>query len=131
MRRRYSDDGENHHTVGAKILEACGRGLLIATAGLVLGAMLGTSHLASVGAWTLGLAAAAGAGLTIGAAIVHNMGCCPRDAEPEDSRQKAEVLTLATVPSVLEAETGTPTERRSRYMVLLEQEREQQHGHRR
>jgi hypothetical protein len=128
MRRRYSDDGENHHTVGAKILEACGRGLLIATAGLVLGAMLGTSHLASVGAWTLGLAAAAGAGLTVGAAIVHNMGCCPREEEPDESRRPAEVLTMGRLSAVFEPEAVSPGEQRRTYVELVSRSPEQQQG---
>jgi hypothetical protein len=131
MRRRYSDDGKNHHIITASILEACGRGLLIATAGLVLGAMLGTSNLAAVGLWTLGVAAAVGVGLHIGAGIVHNIGCGGREAEPEESRQTAEVHSMAKLPSVLAAESGTPAERRAGYVVLLDQEREQQHGHRR
>ena len=44
-------------------------------------------------------------------------------------RRMAEVHTIAKLPSVLAAETGTPAERRAGYVVLLDQEREQQHGH--
>ena len=126
MRRRYSDDGENHHTVGAKILDGFARGLLIATSSLVLGAMLGTSNLAAVGLWTLGVAAAVGVGLHIGAGIVHNIGCGEREAEPAKSPQAAEVLSLATMPRVLEAEAGRPAEGRRLYVELVSRSAENQ-----
>ena len=130
MRRRYSDDGENHHTVGAKVLEACGRGLLIGTASLLLGAVLGTSHLASVGLWTLGAAAALGVGLHIGAAIAHNIGCRRDDAEADEPEQRADVLTLVTaMPVVLEPEAATPAERRRAYVELVTGDAQQQQGH--
>jgi hypothetical protein len=128
MRRRYRDDGETHHTVGAKILEACGRGLLIASASLVLGAVLGTSNLASVGLWTLAAAASIGIGLHIGAAIVHNAGCDRDDGEAAEPRQAAEVLSLAAALPV-ELEAVHPAEQRPGYAEQITRDRDQQHGH--
>jgi hypothetical protein len=60
-------------TVAANILDACGRGFLIATAGVVAGLMFGTVHLAAMGLglWTIGVAATGGIGCLVGYALVR------------------------------------------------------------
>lgn len=61
-------------TVAAGILDALGRGFLIATAGVVAGMMFGTVNLAAMGLgfWTFGVAAASGIGCMISSALVRN-----------------------------------------------------------
>lgn len=114
MRRGERGDGENHYTVGASLLDACGRGVLIATAGIVVGVLMGTAPpaAASLGLWMLGLSAAAGAGLLIGGAIVKNAGCARREDGPDGEPDRmAGVLTLLVhaVPGVPEAEAAEQT----------------------
>jgi hypothetical protein len=78
-------DRDTHHTVAGGILDALGRGFLIATAGLVAGLMFGTAHLASLSLWTVAVAAAAGAGCMVGSALVRNAGfddCGQEEAPP-------------------------------------------------
>ena len=61
-------------TVAAGILDALGRGFLIATAGVVAGMMFGTVHLTAMGlgVWTIGVAAASGVGCMVSSALVRN-----------------------------------------------------------
>ena len=125
MRRRYSDDGETHHTVGASILDALGRGALIGTASIIVGAMIGTAHLASFGLWLLGVSAAAGVGLTVGAALVKNAGCNRDDGEASEPRQTAKALSLA----VALPENVSPVEQRTDHAERVTRKRDQQHGH--
>ena len=66
---------DTHHTVSANIMEALGKGFLIATAGVVAGLMFGTASMASMGLWTVGVAAASGVACMIGSALVRNAGC--------------------------------------------------------
>jgi hypothetical protein len=130
MSTRSRAGGENHHTVAGSILDALGRGALIATASIIVGAMIGTSQLASLGMWLLGVSAAAGVGLVVGAALVKNAGCGRDDAEAEEPPQKAEVLTLVTaMPVVLEPEAASPAERRRAYAELVTGDGQHQHGH--
>lgn len=89
-RRRFSEDpdpGETLHDVASDILHALGKGFLIASAGVLLGAVIGTNHLAAFGLWTVGVAAAMGVGSVIGAAILRNAGCGRRESEPEITRR--------------------------------------------
>jgi hypothetical protein len=129
-RRRYSDEPETiHHAVGSGIMDALGRGFLIATAGLVLGAVVGTSQLAALGLWTLGVAGATGVGLMIGSALVKNAGCNRPEPASGEARQAGEVIALAGVtPVVLDAEAGTPAERQGQFVLLLTRQREAEVG---
>jgi hypothetical protein len=69
------DARESHHTVSAGILDALGRGFLIATAGVVAGALFDTANLAALSLWMIAVTAAGGVGCMIGSAIVRNAGC--------------------------------------------------------
>ena len=126
-RRRFSEDpdpGETRHDVAGDILHALGKGFLIGSAGILLGAVLGIHHLATIGLWTLGAAGAMGAGCVIGAALVRNAGCDRREPESEDARQAGEVMAVeAVLPVVLDAEAVTPAERQGRYVLLLRRQR--------
>ena len=128
MRQRPIHDGENHFTVGASLLDALGRGALIGTASIIVGAMLGTAHVAEFGMWLLGLSTAAGVGLTVSAALCKNAGRNRHDPEPE-GRQPAEGLSLVQVTPVLEVDAGTPAERRAAFVELVGRHLERQHGH--
>jgi hypothetical protein len=124
-RRRYNDEPKAiHHAVGAGVMDALGRGFLIATAGLVLGAIVGTSHLAALGLWTFGVAGAAGMGLMIGSALVRNAGCERQEPESDEARQVREVMAIAaSFPVVLEAEDVRLSDQPKLYVALLEQQR--------
>src|SRR5262245_57101445 len=73
-RSKHRDARETHHTVSAGILDALGRGFLIATASVLAGLCFGTAHLA-IGLWAIGLAAASGVGCMVGSALIRNAGC--------------------------------------------------------
>jgi hypothetical protein len=47
-RLKHRDARETHHTVSAGILDALGRGFLIASAGVLAGVMFGTAHLTGI-----------------------------------------------------------------------------------
>jgi hypothetical protein len=128
-RWKYTDPGETPRTVSAGILDALGRGFLIATASFVAGTMLGTANLA-VGLWTIGVIAAGGVGCMVGAALVKNMGC-PRWAKRSGgSPQAAQVgKVTAAAPSAVEAaQDVAPEEYRARRRVLDGRRREQGTG---
>ena len=101
-------------TVAAGILDALGRGFLIATAGVVAGMMFGTVHLAAMGLglWTVGVAAASGVGCMISSALVRNAaydrGGKIAGGAPEAARaNKPRVAT----PAIQAAEDVAPEER--------------------
>jgi hypothetical protein len=126
MKRRNRGDEEDHFTVGASVLDAVARGVLITVAGLCLGAILGTSpHALAVGLGALGLAAVAGIGVHIGAAMIHNIGCARRERETDDqARQAAEVLDLArSLPAAVDV--TDPAERRNSYVELVQRQRQE------
>ena len=129
MRNRTAE-AENKHTIGGNILDALSRGLLIATAGVIVGSLLGTAHVAAFGFWVLGLSAAAGVGLSVGAAMCKNAGRNWNDPEPEEVRQTAEILCeIADLPPVvLEADFSMPAERRAGFVELVDRQRERQTG---
>jgi hypothetical protein len=118
--RRQRDGEETHHTVSADILNSLGKGFLIATAGVIAGALFGTSRIAELGLWTVGVAVAAGIGCVIGGAIVRNLGCRDHGAEEEEHRQLAETMALATA---IEAETA-PEREQIGHVARLQCERE-------
>lgn len=102
---------------------------MIATASIIVGAMIGTSHLATFGLLLLGASAAAGVGLTVGAFLVKNAGCGRDDADSAEPRQPAEVLTLVTaMPMVLEPEAATPPKQGRAYVELVTSDGQHQHG---
>jgi hypothetical protein len=117
-------------TVAANILDACGRGFLIATAGVVAGLMFGTVHLAAMGLglWTVGVAATGGIGCLVGSALVrqaaYDRGGAKAAAVPESpalgkSRD-------AIPPAVERARDDAPEQHRARRRVLASRRRE--HG---
>jgi hypothetical protein len=102
---RY-DDKETHHSVSANIMEAVGRGLLIATAGIVLGAILGTSDIARFGAGMLVGSGVVGAACMIGSACIRNAGCKVREADERQACQAAEIMAfVAMQPLVIQHDT--------------------------
>jgi hypothetical protein len=121
MERRYAKD--THHTVSAGIMEALGKGLLIATAGLVAGLMFGTAHLPELSLWTVGVAAAGGVVCMIGSALVRNAGFDGCEREGEQSPASTEVgKGMAAVPG-LEAAEVAAEECRARQRVTASRER--------
>jgi hypothetical protein len=80
-----------NYTVSAGILDALRRGFLIATAGVAAGVMFGTAHLASIGMWTVGVAAASGVGCLIGSALVRNAACDRCETKVRGSPQSPKV----------------------------------------
>jgi hypothetical protein len=127
VRSTQRDARDTHHTVSAGILDALGRGFLIATAGVVAGALFGTAHLAAIGLWTLGVAAASGVGCMIGSALVRNAGCDRCEKRVARAPRAAHVRKgMTAVPAVEAAGDVAPEERWARRMVTMGQQRE--HG---
>jgi hypothetical protein len=118
VRSTQRDARDTHHTVSAGILDALGRGFLIATAGVVAGALFGTAHLAAIGLWTLGVAAASGVGCMIGSALVRNAGCdrCERKG---GSGRAAKVSKAVAMPVVEAAEDVAHEDRWARRMAMI------------
>ena len=120
---------DTHHTVSASILEALGRGFLIATAGLVAGLMFGTAHLAELSLWTVGVAAASGVGCMVGSALVRNAGFDGGGQEAEDPAPAARVETsLAASPAMGAGGDDVPGERWARRMAVSCRQRENGSG---
>jgi hypothetical protein len=117
---------DTHHTVSAGILEALGKGFLIATAGVVAGLLFGTAPMASMGLWTVGVAAASGVGCMVGSALVRNAGC-DRCEMTSGSPQAAQVREVG-VPDVEATVDVAPEEHWARRMAMTGREREQQTG---
>ena len=116
-------------TVAANILDACGRGFLIATAGVLAGLMFGTVHLAAMGLglWTIGVAATGGIGCLIGSALVrqaaYDRGGAKAVAVPESpTLGKSRDAT----PAVERDRDDAPEDHRARRRVLASRRRE--HG---
>ena len=129
-RRRFSDDpdpGETRHDVASDILHALGKGFLIGSAGILLGAVLGTTQLAALGLWTLGAAAAMGAGCVIGSALIRNAGCDRREPETDQARQHREIMVIArSLPVVLDGEAVRLADEPLSYVALIERQRERE-----
>ncbi len=128
--RRFSEDpdpGETKHDVAGDILHALGKGFLIGSAGIMLGAVLGIHHLAALGLWTLGAAAAMGAGCVIGSALVRNAGsgCERREWEAERARQHGQILAIVhSLPVILEGKAVRLADEPVGYVALIERQRE-------
>ncbi len=129
-RRRFSEDpdpGETKRDVAGDILHALGKGFLIGSAGIMLGAVLGIHHLAALGLWALGAAAAMGAGCVIGSALVRNAGSSGdrREWEAERARQHGRILAIVhSLPVVLDGEAVRLADEPVGYVALIERRRE-------
>lgn len=120
---------DTHHTVSAGILDALGRGFLIATAGVVAGAIIGTSHLAAMGLWTIGVTAAGGVACMVGSALVKNAAC---DRRERNVRRSPQATTgrkvVAAMPNREIGEGDSPEEGRARRRVMLGRQQNQDTG---
>ena len=120
-----SEYRDTHHTVSAGVLDALGRGFLIATAGVAAGLMFGTAPMASVGLWTVGVAAAAGVACMIGSALVRNAGCDRREVNGDGSPRTVNVGEgAAAVPGVEAVGEVASEERWARRMERINRRRE-------
>jgi hypothetical protein len=128
-RSKTSDGRDTHHTVSAGILESVGRGFLIATATVVAGMMFGTAHLAAMGLWMVGLAAASGVGCFIGSALVKNAGYdrCEKNIGGSPRSPKVSKAIAAT-PVVDDAGDVASEERWARRIVMSGREPDQGPG---
>jgi hypothetical protein len=115
---------DTHHTVSAGILEALGKGLLIATGGLMAGILFGTTHLASLSLWTVAVAAASGAGCIFGSALVRNAGFdgCGQVEDISMPAVGAE-KSMAATPGVEAGADVAPEDWRARRRVMASRER--------
>jgi hypothetical protein len=127
VRSKQRDAKETHHTVSAGVLDALGRGFLIATASVVAGMMFGTAHLAAMGLWMIGVAAVSGVGCMVGSALVRNLGCDRCEKKAGGSPRAAKVRKAMTAMPAVEA-TGdvAPEDRWARRMVMIG--RQGEHG---
>ena len=125
-RVKYRDARETHHTVSAGIMDALGRGFLIATASVIAGALFGTAHLAAMGVWMIGLAAVSGVGCMIGSALIRNAGCdrCEKKAggPPRVARVRK---VMAAMPAVEATVDVAPEERWAHRIAMIGGQREQ------
>jgi hypothetical protein len=120
VRLTQRDARDTHHTVSAGILDALGRGFLIATAGVVAGALFGTAHLAAMSMWTVAVAAASGVGCMIGSALVRNAGCDRCEKRVARSPRAAHVRKgMAAMPVVEAAEDVAHEDRWARRMAMI------------
>jgi hypothetical protein len=127
---KHRDARDTHHTVSAGILDALGRGFLIATAGLVAGLLFGTANLAAISLWTVGVAAASGVGCMVGSVLVRNAGCDRYEEDVGGSPQGAKAREgMAATPGV-EAGDIEPEERWARRMAVTDRPREHATGRR-
>jgi hypothetical protein len=123
-RWNYTKPVETPRTVSASVLDALGRGFLIATASFLAGTMLGTAHLA-VGTWTigvLGVIAAGGVGCLVGSALVKNLGC------QRWARKSGWSPHAGKAAAVEAAEEVAPEEWRARRRVMEGRQREHSSG---
>jgi hypothetical protein len=129
VRSEHRDARATHHTVSAGILDALGRGFLIATAGVVAGLMFGTAPLATIGLWTIGVAAASGVACMIGSALVRNAGCDCCEQTAGGPVQVAKVRKARVAAAVVEStETTAAEERWARRMAMSGRQRERGTG---
>jgi hypothetical protein len=127
MRRwRYADDTETHHTISANIIEAVGRGLLIATAGIVLGAFLGTADAGRFGAGLLAGSGLMGAACLVGSGLLRNADCRRREQEAEQKCLTADIMPfVAMQPLVIQHDTAEHGAEVVGYADRIRQERQQ------
>ena len=119
---------DTHHTVSAGIMEALGKGLLIATAGLIAGLMFGTTHLPELSLWTVGVAAASGIGCMVGSALVRNAGFDGGGQEAEDPAPAARIEKAMAASPAMDIAGDGPEECRARRRVTASRERGQGSG---
>jgi hypothetical protein len=126
-RSNKSDGRETHHTVSAGILEAVGRGFLIATATVVAGVMIGTAQLAALGLWMVGAVAVSGVGCFIGSALVKNAGYdrCERKVGGSPRSPKLG-KAIAAIPVVEASGDVAPEEHWARRVAT--RDRQAEHG---
>jgi hypothetical protein len=115
---------DTHHTVSADILNALGKGCLIATGGLIAGILLGTANPALLSLFTVAIAAVSGVGCIIGSAVVRNAGfdVCEQDVE----RSTPEVRvgkSMAESPTLGEGLDGAAEDWGARRRVMASRER--------
>jgi hypothetical protein len=117
-------------TVAANILDACGRGFLIATAGVVAGLMFGTVHLAAMGLglWTIGVAATGGVGCLIGSALVRQVAYDRGGARAAPASSPAPGKSRDATPAGEPARDDAPEEHRARRRVMDRRQREHNWG---
>ena len=119
-------------TVAAGILDALGRGFLIATAGVLAGVMFGTVHLAAMGLglWTIGIAAASGVGCMISSALVRNAAYDRggKNAGGAPEAGKINKPPVAATPTIEAAEDVAPEKRWAQRRAINRQQRERGMG---
>ena len=122
-------DRDTHHTVSAGIMESIGKGFLIATAGMLAGAMFGTANLSAIGMWTTLAAAASGVACMVGSALVRNAGYdrCELDGSGSPEATKGREAMTA-VPGVEAAGEIVSEERWARRMAATDRKREHATG---
>ncbi len=125
-RKWLDDDLETHHSISANIMEAVGRGLLIATVGIVLGGLMGSSNAARFGAGLLVGSGIVGAACMIGSGLVRNAGWRRRMQE-EQATQMAEIMAIAAILPI-QHDTTEHGAGPVRHVERLRQERERQAG---
>jgi hypothetical protein len=125
-RWKYTDPIETPRTVSAGVLDALGRGLLIATASFLAATMLGTANV-PVAMWTLGVIAAGGVGCLVGSVLVKNIKC-PRWTRTSGWSPHAANAgkAAAATPAVEAAEEVAHEEWKARRRVMEGRQRE--HG---
>jgi len=117
---RYTHEGVRQ-SVPAEIIRALGKGCLAATAGLMLGMLVGTLQLPAaslvilVGAAAIGVVCLAGAAALKGSAIAAGQG--------DEKQQLAEVLSIV---KAIQADLPDPPEKR--FVDLVQRQREQVGG---
>lgn len=120
---------DTHHTVAAGIMEALGKGFLIATAGVLAGLLIGTAPLASIGLWTVGVAATTGVACMVGSALVRNAGCDRCEDNGGGLPQAANVRDgMGATPGTEAAADVAPEERWARRMAMNGRRREHATG---
>ncbi len=122
-------DRDTHHTVTAGIMESIGKGFLIATAGMLAGAMFGTANLSAIGMWTTLAAATSGVACVVASALIRNAGYDRCEANGGGSPEPAngrEVMTA--VPGVEAVEGVAPEKRWSRRVAAAHRQREHATG---
>jgi hypothetical protein len=119
--------GDTQRTVSAGVLEALGKGFLIATAGLLAGLMFGTAHMPAISLWTVAVAAASGVGCMVGSALINHAEQKRWTKKPGWMPHAANVRKLRPAMPAVEAATDVaPEEFRARRMVMDGRQRE--HG---
>jgi hypothetical protein len=113
---RYLHEGVRQ-SVPAEIIRALGKGCLAATAGVLLGMIVGTLHLPTASLFIIAGAAALGVVCLTGSAALKGNEIAGQHAE--EKQQLAEVLSIV---KALQAEFPDPPEKR--FVALVERQRQ-------